>query len=84
MKQSPGFEDPRDPCHICKLDKAQYGLKQHPRAWFSQLSSKLLFLGFTPSKAGMSLFIYKKSGITMSVLIYVGDIIVTKFSDMAI
>jgi hypothetical protein len=84
MRQPPGFENPHAPHHVCKLDKALYGLKQAPRAWYSRLSSKLCELGFTPSKADTSLFLLKKSGISMFVLIYVDDIIVTGSSDRAI
>ena len=35
MKQPPGFEDRQNPLHVCKLDKALYGLNQAPRAWYS-------------------------------------------------
>jgi histone deacetylase 1/2 len=84
MRQPPGFENPHALHHICKLDKALYVLKQTPRAWYSRLSSKLCELGFTPSKADTSLFLLKKSGITMFVLIYVDDIIVTSSSDRSI
>ena len=83
MKQPPGFEDPNVPHYICKLDKALYGLKQAPRAWYSRLSSKLHDLGFTPSKADTSLFLYQKSGITIFVLIYIDDIIVASSSNEA-
>lgn len=51
MKQPPGFEDPKRPHLVCKLDKAIYGLKQAPRAWYSRLSSKLIALGFRASKS---------------------------------
>ena len=84
MQQPPGFEHPDAPHHICKLDKALYGLKQAPRAWYSRLSSKLHELGFIPSKADTSLFLYHKSNVTMFVLIYVDDIIVTSSSSEAI
>jgi hypothetical protein len=57
---SRGFIDTKYPDHICKLDKALYGLKQAPHAWFSWLSNKLIALGFSPSKADVSLFIYNK------------------------
>jgi histone deacetylase 1/2 len=69
---------------ICKLDKALYGLKQAPRAWNSRLSSKLCDLGFIPSKADTSLFLFNRASITIFVLIYVDDIIVTSSSDHAI
>ena len=84
MRQPRGFEDPRAPNYICNLDKALYGLKQAPRAWFSRLSTKLHALGFLSSKADTSLFLYQKSGITIFLLIYVDDIIVTSSSSEAI
>jgi hypothetical protein len=84
MKQPPGFESSANPNYVCKLDKALYGLKHASRAWYSRLSSKLHTLGFIPSKADTSLFLLHKSGITMFLLIYVDDIIVTSSSDTAI
>jgi hypothetical protein len=56
MRQTPGYEDTQHPNYICRLDKAIYGLKQTPHAWYSRLSSKLEMLGFTPSKGDTSLF----------------------------
>jgi hypothetical protein len=81
---SPGFENPKSPDFVCKLDKSLYGLKHAPRAWYSRLSSKLHDLGFTPSKEDTSLFLYQKSGITIFMLIYVDDIIVASSSNDAI
>lgn len=84
MRQPPGYEDKNSPFHVCILDKALYGLKQAPRAWYSRLNSKLQQLGFIPSKADTSLFLFNKSGVTIFVLIYVDDIIVTSSSQQAI
>jgi hypothetical protein len=84
MKQPPSFEDPSKPHYHCKLDKALYGLKQAPRAWYSRLSSKLQALGFVSSKADISLFMYKKGSITIFLLVYVDDIIVTSSSSAAV
>jgi histone deacetylase 1/2 len=84
MRQPPGFEDESKPHYVCKLDKVLYGLKQAPRAWYSRLSSKLLQLGFKPSKSDTSLFIYSNNGVTIFMLIYVDDIIVTSSSSKAV
>jgi len=81
MRQPPGFEDSKDPHLVCRLDKAIYGLKQAPRAWYARLSVKLISLGFQASKSYTSLFIYQKLGVTIYMLIYVDDIIVTSSSE---
>jgi histone deacetylase 1/2 len=84
MRQPPGFEDARFPRHVCKLDKALYGLKQSPRAWYSRLSSRLQELGFLPSRADTSLFIYNHDGVITYMLVYVDDIVVTSSSSQAV
>lgn len=66
------------------MDKALYGLKQASRAWYSRLHIKLQDLGFVPSQADISLFIYDRGKFTMYVLVYVNDIIVTSSSPGAI
>jgi hypothetical protein len=83
MRQPPGYEHKSFPHYICRLDKALYGLKQAPRAWYSRLSTKLVSLGFRPSKADVSLFFYNKGGITIFWLVYVDDIIVASSSSKA-
>uniref|UniRef100_A0A2N9G3J2 CCHC-type domain-containing protein n=1 Tax=Fagus sylvatica TaxID=28930 RepID=A0A2N9G3J2_FAGSY len=84
MSQPPGYQHPIYPHHVCKLQRAIYGLKQAPRAWFSRLSTKLLELGFHGSRSDSSLFIYKHRSLTMFILIYVDDIIITSSQPSAI
>jgi hypothetical protein len=69
MKQPPEFVDCDHPIYICKLDKSLYGLKQSPRAWFSNLSSKLLQLDFKAFKVDVSLFIFSMAGIQIYMMI---------------
>jgi histone deacetylase 1/2 len=83
MRQPPGCEDKAKPGYVCNLDKALYGLKQSPHAWYSQLSKKLVDLGFKPSKPDTSLFYYLKGGYIMFLLVYVDDIIVASSSQEA-
>uniref|UniRef100_A0A2N9I3B6 Uncharacterized protein n=1 Tax=Fagus sylvatica TaxID=28930 RepID=A0A2N9I3B6_FAGSY len=84
MSQPPGYQHPIYPNHVCKLQRAIYGLKQAPQAWFSRLSTKLLELGFHGSRSDSSLFIYKTKSLTMFILIYVDDIMITSSQPSAI
>jgi hypothetical protein len=83
MRQPPGYKSKTHPHYVCKLDKALYGLKQAPRAWYFRLSSELQSLGFKPSKADVSLFVYNKGGVVIFLLVYVDDIIVASSSSVA-
>jgi histone deacetylase 1/2 len=80
MFQPPRYEVKSQQNLVCKLDKALYGLKQAPRAWYARLCSKLIQLGFRPSKGDTSLFYYRKEGVMVYVLVYVDDIIVASSS----
>jgi histone deacetylase 1/2 len=84
MQQPPGFEDARYPSHVCKLQRALYGLKQSPRAWYARLSSRLHQLGFKSSKADTSLFIFSQGGVYIYTLVYVDDIVIASSSSAAV
>jgi hypothetical protein len=77
MEQPKGFVDATNPDFVCKLHKSIYGLKQAPCAWFHCLSTALLELGFTASLVDSSLFLFFHADITIFMLVYVDDIIVT-------
>ena len=61
MAQPPGFIDPAFSNHICKLQKAIYGLKQASRAWYDELRHYLLSQGFSPTVSDPSLFYLRVS-----------------------
>jgi histone deacetylase 1/2 len=84
MYQPPGYVDKNYPNRVCRLQKSLYGLKQSPREWYSKLSSKLQSLGFVPSQADTSLFVFGKKGVTIYMLIYVDDIIITGSSQQVV
>ncbi|GKA84677.1 retrovirus-related pol polyprotein from transposon TNT 1-94 [Tanacetum coccineum] len=42
VQQPPGFKSNKFPNHVCKLDKALYGMKQAPKAWYETLSNFLI------------------------------------------
>ncbi|XP_071676883.1 uncharacterized protein [Lolium perenne] len=80
MRQPPGFADPDRPAHLCRLVKALYGLKQAPRAWHARLGTALRALGFIPSTADTSLFLFQRPQVTMYILVYVDDSILVSSS----
>lgn len=77
MRQPLGYKDINHPHFVCKLNKALYGLRQAPRAWFSMFSSFLLDIGFVNSKSDTSLFILHTASDMTLVLVYVDDIVIT-------
>ncbi|XP_033144322.1 uncharacterized protein LOC103859022 isoform X1 [Brassica rapa] len=77
MDQPPGFVDADKPDHVCRLHKAVYGLKQAPRAWYIELRTFLLSLGFQNSLSDTSLFTLQNGSHHIYLLVYVDDIVVT-------
>jgi hypothetical protein len=77
MEQPQGFVNATNQDFVCKLHKSIYGLKQAPRIWFHCLSTALLELGFTALLVDSSLFLFFHADITIFILVYVDDIIVT-------
>nr|GEV05513.1 hypothetical protein [Tanacetum cinerariifolium] len=90
VMQPPGFQDPKFPAKVYKVEKAMYGLHQAPRAWYGTLSKYLLTNGFQRAlmheKFQMSdmgelnfllglQVLQKKDGIFLSQDKYVGDIL---------
>ena len=65
------------PHHVFQLHKATYGLRQAPQAWYHELYTFLLSLGFVTSRANSSLFVYSRSNALLYILVYVDDLIIT-------
>lgn len=76
MSQPPGFIDSTFPDHVCKLNKAIYGLCQASRSWYHELKSYLLYLNFKPTISDSSLFVYQSTSSPIYTLVYVDDIII--------
>ena len=77
MEQPPGYIDPQFPTHVYRLQRALYGLKQDPRAWFQRFSQFLLGIRFTASRVDSSLFVYHSPHGVIYLLLYVDDMVIT-------
>ena len=76
VEQPPGFEDPKFPNHVYKLQKALYGLKQAPRVWYECLKEFLLKQGFEIGKADPTIFTRKVDKDIFVYQIYVDEYLV--------
>ena len=75
VAQPPGFEDPKHPDKVFRLNKALYGIKQAPRAWYDTLKEFLMKKGFKPGSLDPTLFTKSYDGELFVCQIYVDDII---------
>jgi len=83
MQQPPGYEQ-RGVQYACHLKKALYGLKQAPRAWHIRLNHELKQAGFDVSAADPGLYVMRKGGDRVYVLVYVDDMLIAAQSISAI
>ncbi|KAJ0532312.1 putative RNA-directed DNA polymerase [Helianthus annuus] len=83
MKLPQGYYS-KEESKVCKLVKSLYGLKQAPRKWNERLTDVLLSSGFVQSKCDHSLFILLKKDVTVFLLVYVDDVVVTGNSEVEI
>lgn len=77
MEQPLYYTNSQFPHHVCKLNRALYGLKQVPWAWFHRFRSLILRIRFKCSKADSSLFVYHSQANVIYLLLYVADIVLT-------
>ncbi|CAI7831555.1 unnamed protein product [Closterium sp. NIES-53] len=74
MAQPEGFDDGSG--RVLRLKKALYGLKQAPMQWYLKLRGVLEELGFTPSTADHSLFMFGEGEQRSFMVVYVDDILI--------
>ena len=77
MTQPLGMRNAEYPHHVCRLHKVIYRLKQAPRAWYQELRTFLLSLGFVISRSNSSIFVYSPGTALIYFLVYVDDLIIT-------
>jgi hypothetical protein len=77
MDVPPGYTANSESEVVCKLQRALYGLKQSPRAWFRQFSLAMKTYGYNQSNSDHTLFLKRQLGKVTALIIYVDDMIIT-------
>ena len=70
VKQSQGYDD--NSRRVCKVNKALYGLRESPRAWYECLDKYLIELVFEKSKIDYCLYFIKIEIISIDDLLICG------------
>ena len=77
MDIPPGYTGSSGNKIVCKLERALYGLKQSPRAWFGRLSSAMRKYGYRQSNSDHTLFLKHRQSKVTALIVYVDDMIIT-------
>ena len=77
IEKSKRFEIFDRESHVCRLKQALYGMKQAPRAWYTNIDSYFSGLGFTKSEVDANLFHIVVEGKLFIRVLYVDELIVT-------
>lgn len=74
IKQAQGFENKSD--KVCKLQKALYGLRESPRAWYECFDEFMKNLGFKTSKIDNCLYSMNNEKDSVYVVLFVDDLLI--------
>lgn len=77
MDQPKGYVITDFPNHVCRLKKVIYDLKQASRSWYEALKSHLTNIKKFKYESDASLFIFTYKAVTIYILMYVDDILIT-------
>jgi hypothetical protein len=77
IEQPQGFVIHGKESHVCILNKALYGLKKAPKAWYARIDGYLMSMGFTKSEADPNLYYKVEDGCPLILVLYVYDLFLT-------
>src|SRR2546423_9100174 len=79
IEQPEGLEVPGRENWVCKLNRALYGLKQSPRAWFFLIAPTLVDFDFQQCKADSCIFVHTNAnGEKTYIALYVDDFLIVR------
>lgn len=77
VSQPKGYVKKGQESKVYRLLKALYGLRQAPRAWYTQLNKCLTRLGFVKYPYEHAVYIKKDGGNSLIIGVYVDDLLIT-------
>jgi hypothetical protein len=77
IEQPDGFVIHEKESHVCRLKKAQYGLKKTPHAWYEKIDGYLMILGFSKSVDDPNLYYNIVGDECLILVLYVDDLFLT-------
>jgi transposase InsO family protein len=77
MEIPAGFSGAGDPTKVCKINRALYGLRQSPKAWYKHIDTWLTSQGLSRSNFDPNLYFADDHGKLTIVLLYVDDMLIT-------
>jgi hypothetical protein len=84
MEQPPCYVDQPHLDLVCRLRLALYGLKQTPRAWSNKIGQCFITSELQTFNVDFSLYVKNKNHGIVVIVIYVGDMIITRNNDVDI
>jgi hypothetical protein len=77
IKQPEGLKIPGKENWVCKLNRALYGFKQLPRAWFSLITPTLIDFDFQQCEADSCIFVHTNANRERTyIALYVDDFLI--------
>ena len=77
MEIPDGFPGADDPTQVCKINRALYGLKQSPKAWYDRINTWLRIQGLICSESDPNMYYSKNNGKIVILLLYIDDVLIT-------
>ena len=76
MVKPPGFQSRVNTSAVCRIKKSLYRLNQASHAWNAKITHRLHQVGFTTSKSDSSLFVQQGLHGTVSILLYLDNLVI--------
>jgi histone deacetylase 1/2 len=77
IKQPKGFQVKGQEGKVCRLQKAFFGLRQAPCAWYTKIDTYLQNKGLTRGGANANVYFFNEGRKIMLLILYIDDVYLT-------